>query len=268
MPVLELLQRRIAIAQELQSVVKTMKVLAAASIHQYERAVESLIEYTRTIEMGLQIVLGSAVYQHHAIAAPPRKLPRNSHLGAIIFGSDQGMCGQFNEQIVRYAVTQIQHLSIDSSQLAVLAVGARVIPPLENAGVVSERNFAMPTSLAGITSMVQELLLHIEMWQSQMPIDKIALFYNKPRSNISYQPHALQLLPVDNKWLQDLQQKRWVGATLPTFTMDWSQLFSALIEQYLFICLYRALAESLASENASRLASMQASEKNIDHQLR
>ena len=178
------------------------------------------------------------------------------------------MCGQFNEQIVRYAVTQIQHLSIDSSQLAVLAVGARVIPPLENAGVVSERNFAMPTSLAGITSMVQELLLHIEMWQSQMPIDKIALFYNKPRSNISYQPHALQLLPVDNKWLQDLQQKRWVGATLPTFTMDWSQLFSALIEQYLFICLYRALAESLASENASRLASMQASEKNIDHQLR
>ncbi len=123
MPVLELLQRRIAIAQELQSVVKTMKVLAAASIHQYERAVESLIEYTRTIEMGLQIVLGSAVYQHHAIAASPRKLPRNSHLGAIIFGSDQGMCGQFNEQIVRYAVTQIQHLSIDSSQLAVLAVG-------------------------------------------------------------------------------------------------------------------------------------------------
>ncbi|CCI03123.1 F0F1 ATP synthase subunit gamma [Microcystis aeruginosa] len=267
MPVLELLQRRIAIAQELQSVVKTMKVLAAASIHQYEQAVESLIEYNRTIEMGLQIVLGSAVYQHHAIAASPRKLPRNSPLGAIIFGSDQGMCGQFNEQIVRYAVTQIQHLSIDSSQLAVLAVGARVIPPLENAGIVSERNFAMPTSLAGITSMVQELLLHIEMWQSQMQIDKIALFYHKPRSNISYQPHALQLLPVDNKWLQDLQQKRWVGATLPTFTMDWSQLFSALIEQYLFICLYRALAESLASENASRLASMQASEKNIEEQL-
>jgi len=217
--------------------------------------------------MGLQIVLGSAVYQHHAIAASPRKPPRNSHLGAIIFGSDQGMCGQFNEQIVRYAVTQIQHLSIDSNKLAVLAVGARVIPPLENAGVVSERNFAMPTSLAGITSMVQELLLHIERWQSQMQIDKIALFYHKPRSNISYQPHALQLLPVDNKWLQDLQQKRWVGATLPTFTMDWSQLFSALIEQYLFICLYRALAESLASENASRLASMQASEKNIEEQL-
>jgi len=203
MPVLELLQRRIALAQELQSVVKTMKVLAAASIHQYERPVESLVEYVSTIEMGLQIILGAAVDQHHAIAAPPRKLPRNSHLGAIIFGSDQGMCGQFNEQIVRYAVTQIQHLSIDSSKLAVLAVGARVIP------------------------------LHIEMWQSQMPIDKIALFYNKPRSNISYQPHALQLLPVDNKWLKDLQQKRWVGATLPTFTMDWSQLFSALIEQYL-----------------------------------
>ncbi|MGV2387830.1 MAG UNVERIFIED_CONTAM: hypothetical protein LVR29_04345 [Microcystis novacekii LVE1205-3] len=73
MPVLELLQRRIAIAQELQSVVKTMKVLARPGIHRYEQAVESLIEYNSTIEMGLQIVLGSAVYRHHADRCKPQK---------------------------------------------------------------------------------------------------------------------------------------------------------------------------------------------------
>ena len=41
----------------------------------------------------------------------------------------------------------------------------------------------------------------------------------------------------------------------------------ALIREYLFISLFRACAESLASENASRLAAMQRAEKNIDELL-
>lgn len=41
----------------------------------------------------------------------------------------------------------------------------------------------------------------------------------------------------------------------------------ALIREYLFISLFRACTESLASKNASRLAAMQRAEKNIDELL-
>jgi F-type H+-transporting ATPase subunit gamma len=41
----------------------------------------------------------------------------------------------------------------------------------------------------------------------------------------------------------------------------------ALIHAYLFASLFKASAESLASENASRLAAMQRAEKNIDELL-
>ena len=41
----------------------------------------------------------------------------------------------------------------------------------------------------------------------------------------------------------------------------------ALIGEYGFVSLFRACAESLASENASRLAAMQRAEKNIDQLL-
>ncbi|MDB9337432.1 F0F1 ATP synthase subunit gamma, partial [Nodularia spumigena] len=74
-------------------------------------------------------------------------------------------------------------------------------------------------------------------------------------------------LPVDPNWLKNLEKKAWSTPVLPTFTMNENQLFSALIRQYLFISLYLALAESLASENASRLSSMQAAEKNIEERL-
>jgi F-type H+-transporting ATPase subunit gamma len=43
---------------------------------------------------------------------------------------------------------------------------------------------------------------------------------------------------------------------------DFSTL-RALIREYLFISLFRACAESLASENASRLAAMERADKNI-----
>ena len=49
--------------------------------------------------------------------------------------------------------------------------------------------------------------------------------------------------------------------------MEWENLFRALIGEYLFVSIYRAFANSLASENASRLAAMQSAEKNIEERL-
>jgi len=45
------------------------------------------------------------------------------------------------------------------------------------------------------------------------------------------------------------------------------RLLSALLRQYFFVSLYRACALSLAAENTSRLAAMQAAEKNINERL-
>ena len=265
MPAIDSLQRQITTAKELQSVVKTMKVLAAASIRQYERAVESLAEYNRTIEMGLQIVLGYADSEGHNFVGIEPAI--NNRLAAVILGSDQGMCGQFNEQITHYAINQIEQLPIAPENRTIVTVGARVIPPLENAKVAIASSFNMPSSLAGITPMVQELLLQIEAWRQTQQINRIILFYNQPRSNTSYSPHTLHLLPLDRTWLSNLEQQPWNSRTLPIFTMDRSQLFSELIGQYFFISLYRAFAESLASENASRLAAMQVAEQNIEERL-
>ena len=47
------LRRKIDGAAELKSVVRTMKALAAASIGQYEKAVLSLNDYNRTVQLGL-----------------------------------------------------------------------------------------------------------------------------------------------------------------------------------------------------------------------
>ena len=46
-----------------------------------------------------------------------------------------------------------------------------------------------------------------------------------------------------------------------------TETLRALIREYLFVSIFRACAESLASENVSRLAAMQRADKNIDELL-
>ena len=103
METIEALRKKIAVTEDLREVVKTMKTLAAVSIRNYEKAVESLRQYSLTVEMGLQIVLRS--HQENSLQPPPAA---GGHLGAIIFGSELGMCGQFNEMVVSHALDEFQ----------------------------------------------------------------------------------------------------------------------------------------------------------------
>jgi F-type H+-transporting ATPase subunit gamma len=75
------------------------------------------------------------------------------------------------------------------------------------------------------------------------------------------------LLPLDLDWLRSLEQAPWPSRRLPTMGMEWEAVFASLIREHFFVSLYRAFAQSLASENAARLAAMQTAERNIEEKL-
>ncbi len=188
------------------------------------------------------------------------------NLCAIVFGSDQGMCGQFNDRIVSFAIDNMNRIQKPESRI-LLGIGVRVATRLEGEKQPVEEQFSVPGSVEGIIPMVQKVLIRIEDLRSNKRIDQIVIFYHKRLSGSTYKPRMAYLLPLNTKWLRGLEKREWPTRVLPLYTMDWNQLFSALIRQYLFFLLYRASAESLASENASRLSSMQAAEKNIEDRL-
>lgn len=261
MQTLETMRRQIESAEDLHAVVRVMKALASVSIRQYEKAVRSQKEYSRTVERGLQIVLRNRPEEIATTESPPRR-----HWAGIVFGSDQGMCGSFNDRISSFAIGKMNLLPGASARPEILSVGSRIVGRLEDAGFVIGEYYPVPGSVAGITPVVHDLLLKVEQLRVERGIDRFLLFHHRPFRGAASQPREIQMLPVDPTWLRDLSLRKWPSHSLPTFTMDWRRLFSALIRQHLFVVLYRALAESLASENSSRLSSMQAAQKNIqDH---
>lgn len=255
---IESLKKRIHTTEDLQSVVKSMRVLAALNLRQYEQTVLSQDLYVQTIERGLQILLkmkpgGDAL----AKQAP------GGHQGTIVFGSDQGLCGSFNEQIALYALDSMNAFRNQPNERGILAIGHRVARQLEDAGQQIEECLPTPSSRAGITVMAQDILVKIEAWQREQNFDRIILYYHALLPEKGVTPHMRVLLPIDREWLQRLEETPWPTRSLPIFTMNWDQLFSQLIHHYLFISLSKAFAESLASENASRLLAMQGAERNI-----
>jgi F-type H+-transporting ATPase subunit gamma len=259
MPTLESLRRKIDTASDLSSVVTTMKTLAAVSIRQYEDAVEALADYNRSIELGFQIVL--RVQPFHV---EPGETPRRT--GAVVFGSDQGMCGQFNEEIVAF-LRDRQQAAETQEGWRLVVIGARPEGQLRDAGQRIDKTYEVPTSLTDVNGLVQELLPRIERWRHESDIGELLVFYNRRTSASSYEPQQLALLPIDPQRLRRWQEQPWQSRCLPTFALPAERQLSHLVRQYLFVSLFRACAESLASENAARIAAMQAAEKNIEERL-
>ena len=97
--------------------------------------------------------------------------------------------------------------------------------------------------------------------------DLFAIFYNRPTSGAVYTSVSQRLLPLDETWRRELAEFPWPMENLPEILGGKTETLRALIREYLFASLFRACAESLASENASRLAAMQRADKNIDELL-
>jgi F-type H+-transporting ATPase subunit gamma len=235
--------------------------LAAVSIRQYERAVESLAEYTHTVELGLQVVMR----EPHP---PQMKTPASGQkTAAVVFGSDQGMVGQFNDDVALFAVQTMDHIKTRAGERLFLCIGDRVSVRLGDLGQPVQGVLRVPSAVTGIGWVVQEILFMLDEWRRDPGVTHVFLFHHTPVGGSSSKPRSVPLLPVGAQLFEELRTRKWESRSLPWYSMKREVLLGSLVRQLVYVLIYRALAESLASENAQRLAAMQAAEKNIDDRL-
>jgi F-type H+-transporting ATPase subunit gamma len=239
-----------------------MKALAASQIVQYEKSVSALADYYRTVQLGLSTCFkrnSSLTFATHL------KNPRVSEVvSAIVFGSDQGLVGQFNEVVVDYTVKVLAALP---GKAQVWAVGERVHTRLIDLNLQPRGLFNVPTSVKAITPLIDQILMESESLSGRNENVEFFLFYNRPETATIFSPVSQRLLPLDRDWQCELAQLRWPTENIPEVLGNATAMLQTLIGEYLFVSLFKACAGSLASENASRLVAMQRAEKNIDELL-
>jgi len=219
-------------------------------------------DYYRTVELGLGACLRESG-PAPLIAERKRQIVASA-IGAVVFGSDQGLVGQFNDVVGDFAVKTLAALA---AKPEIWAVGERVHARLADAGLPLLGLFTVPNAVKAITPLVGQILMESETRRSQGEVTELYLFYNRPTSGPVYAPVSQRLLPLDESWRRRLAELPWPTKNLPAVMGGGTAALRALIREYLFVSLFRACAESLASENASRLAAMQRADKNIDELL-
>lgn len=252
---LQSMKKTIDSTSNLYSIVNTMKAHASTNIIQFQQASSASMAYRLVLDKALYVVLNQM---------PEANIEKPSTKGKkiyVVFGSDHGLCGRFNERIIVYADQNI----VNEKNAIIFVIGQQVVSRLNENFFINEP-FPVPQTTEGVTSSVQKLLVSIDEIRSREPISEILLLYNKPSGKIDFVETTERLFPLDLKklWRENLD---WESNSIPTFFMAGETLLQDLVQQYFFITLYRAFCYSLVAENESRIASMTSAKKNIEEKL-
>ena len=257
---LEVLQKRIKTTTDLRDIVSTMKSLSSVSILQYDQAAASLKGYRKNIRDGFHALLKCR-------PIPMQPKPKKGKTLAIVIGSDNGLVGRFNKEILEQAQDALSQTGVSKQDALFLTVGKRVAVLAENEHANLFAKYAISNSIKFVNSLAGTIIMRIYEAMQTNKVTNVEMFYHKREPGKTTSMEKIILLPFSQKAYQDLKNKPWKTNNVPLVTLPTNVLVQALIKEYLMIEVSSALTYSLAAEHHTRMVNMQNAEKNIDERL-
>ncbi|KAJ7963807.1 ATP synthase subunit gamma [Quillaja saponaria] len=277
------LRQRIDTVKNTQKITEAMKLVAAAKVRRAQEAVingrpfsETLVEVLYNINEQLQA---------EDIDVPLTNVRPVKKVALVVITGDRGLCGGFNNSVVKKAETRIAELKNLGLDYTLISVGKkgnsyfnrRPYVPVDR--FIEGGNFPTTKEAQAIADDVFSLFISEE-------VDKVELVYTKFMSLIKSDPVIHTLLPlspkgevcdvngncvdaIDDEFFRlttkegkltverDIVMKEGVEfSPLMQFEQDPVQILDAMLPLYLNSQILRALQESLASELAARMGAM------------
>ncbi|MBR1600818.1 MAG: F0F1 ATP synthase subunit gamma [Alphaproteobacteria bacterium] len=258
----EILRRRIKTTQDLRDIVSNMKMLSSVSILQYEQADKSLDKYLRNLRDAFHILA-----LHHYLPQVSDKKNKNSRYLFLLIGSDNGMVGRFNREIVENAQNYIRQKHISLNDALFITIGKRMNALAENSHLKVYCSYAVSNSVKAVAMLAENVILNIdEVIRKERISDVIVVSHHRGEHNV-INVELKQIIPFDMKRLQKLQNKKWETNNIPQIGVDAGKMFAELVNESLMIRVGKEINSSLAAEHYTRMTNMQNAEKNIDENL-
>lgn len=251
---LQSLRKSLESAQNLYTIVNTMKIHATTNINQFQQAADASMQYRQVLNKALSVVMKKRMMPEEVLR---RSEGKTVH---VVFSSDHGLCGSYNERIADYVGTRIRK---DEENLLIV-IGQQGLRRLEL--YKAEAFFSVPQTVDGITQSVQHLLSTLDELREREKVKEILLHYNRAQGKKGFLEHSEKLFPLELKKIRK-EDVKWKTGSQPTYYMSGERLLSDLLKQYYFITIYRTFCYALVTENESRIASMTSAKKNIEERM-
>lgn len=261
MPNLLDIRRRIKSVKNTQQITKAMKMVSAAKLKRaQDRVVTARPFANKMIEVLGELAKRTDEDFHH----PLLDLRGDERYLLVLVTADKGLCGAFNTNLIKAAQSFIQENA--SKSVEILAIGRKGRDFFRNRHAVMAGEFIGVTG-KGRVDFAEALDVArsiIKLYSEDEGIDKVFLVYNEFKSVLQQRVVLEQLLPVSRA----KEEEPDVKATGPISLVDYiyeqppAEMFGQLLPRLVETQVFRALIESVASEQGARMTAMDSASKN------
>ena len=257
---------RIASVKSTEQITNAMKMVAASKLRRAQNAILKLRPYAAKLREIMQNLSASADDTNENSYTEVRKAER---ILLVVVTSNRGLCGAFNSNIIKLAVSRINNTyKIQNQNHAVdlITVGKKasdffrkqkyqVIESWDN--VYDSLTFE---TVAPKARMLMQLF-------ADKKYDRIELIYNQFKNAAVQRQMVEQYLPLVPETPQEQTNLKEVEADY-IFEPDIETILSELIPKTLRIQLFKAILDSFAAEMGARMTAMHQATENARQLLK
>ena len=262
MPNLLDIRRRIKSVKNTQQITKAMKMVSAAKL---KRAQDRVVTARPFANKMIEVLGGLAARTNEDFHHPLLDVRGDNRYLLVLVTADKGLCGAFNTNLIKAAQTFIR--DNPDKQIDILAVGRKGRDFFRRRGATLVGEYIGVTGKGRVDfSEALEIARDvIKRFTENEEIDKAFVIYNEFKSVLQQRVATEQLLPVARSTSADSDPT----ATNQTLTLvDYiyeqppAEIFARLLPRVVETQIFRALLESIASEQGARMTAMDSASKN------
>ena len=255
MPSLLDMRRRIKSVKNTQQITKAMKMVAAAKL----KRAQDRVTAARPYAMKMNEVLSNLSANVGDFSHPLLDARGDENYLVVMVSADKGLCGGFNTNLMKAAQTFMKENG--GKQFEMIPVGRK------GRDFFRRRNVKIIEEYVGLTGagrieygQVQEIAQRvIKTFTEDENIDKVFIVFSEFKSVLSQNPVVEQLLPVPRSLATDEKDK---SPAEYIYEQSPAEIFGRLLPKQIETQIYRAILESIASEQGARMTAMDSASKN------
>lgn len=258
---------RIASVKSTRKITSAMKMVASSKLHRAQQAIESMRPYEQRLSRIMSTFVGSMEGEVDTPFTGEREVKK---VALILYTSNSSLCGGFNANAIKAFNRKVQEYRQAGVTIAkVYPIGRKAFDAVRKAGFeVSADNSAMldhPNYEAAMRLASEVMDLY-----AQHEIDKADLIYHHFKSAGSQVLMEETYLPISLEESSEKESEVAEGGHNLDFIIEPSkeEILSQLVPKSLYLKIFTALLDSLASEHAARVIAMQVATDNADELLR
>jgi F-type H+-transporting ATPase subunit gamma len=261
MPNLLDIRRRIKSVKNTQQITKAMKMVSAAKL----RRAQDRVVTARPFANKMAEVLGELAKRtdedfHH----PLLDYRGDQRYLLVLITADKGLCGGFNTNLTKAAQAFMRENA--DKQIEIMAIGRKGRDFFRNrhATISSEYIGVTGKGRVELSEALEVARAIVDQYTEDTGIDKVYIVYNEFKSVLSQRVVLEQLLPVARPKQEEPEVKSQQPVTLIDYVYEQppDEMFGQLLPRLIETQIFRALLESIASEQGARMTAMDSASKN------